>query len=243
MTIPEPGGRGDSTRAAAVPAAVPSAASAGLRVLIVDDHSIFRSGLRAELDADLTVLGEAATVDAAILSVIDLQPRVVLLDVHLPGGRGGGGAEVIREAASRAPHTLFLALSVSDAADDVVSVIRAGARGYITKSSSGAEVSEAARRVADGDAVFSPRLAGFVLDAFGAVAGETAETTEELDRLSARETEVMRLIARGYSYKEVASTLFIAAKTVETHVSAVLRKLQLSSRHELTAWALERKLL
>ncbi|WP_105035362.1 LuxR C-terminal-related transcriptional regulator [Cryobacterium aureum] len=221
----------------------PSAASAGLRVLIVDDHSIFRSGLRAELDADITVLGEAATVDEALARVIDLQPRVVLLDVHLPGGHGGGGAEVIREAAPRAPHTLFLALSVSDAADDVVSVIRAGARGYITKSASGAEVSEAARRVAEGDAVFSPRLAGFVLDAFGAVAGETAETTEELDRLSARETEVMRLIARGYSYKEVAGTLFIAAKTVETHVSAVLRKLQLSSRHELTAWALERKLL
>jgi len=218
-------------------------ASAGLRVLIVDDHSIFRSGLRAELGADISVLGEAATVDAAIIAVIELQPRVVLLDVHLPGGRGGGGAEVIREAAPRAQHTLFLALSVSDAADDVVSVIRAGARGYITKSASGAEVSEAARRVADGDAVFSPRLAGFVLDAFGAVAGETAETTEELDRLSARETEVMRLIARGYSYKEVGSTLFIAAKTVETHVSAVLRKLQLSSRHELTAWALERKLL
>jgi len=218
-------------------------AVARLGILIVDDHSIFRSGLRSDLDADLDVLGEAATVDSAIRQVIALQPRVVLLDVHLPGGRGGGGAEVIRESASQAENTLFLALSVSDAADDVVSVIRAGARGYITKSSSGAEVSDAARRVADGDAVFSPRLAGFVLDAFGAVAGETAETTEELDRLSTRETEVMRLIARGYSYKEVASTLFIAAKTVETHVSSVLRKLQLSSRHELTAWALERKLL
>ncbi|MBG6213986.1 MAG: response regulator transcription factor [Cryobacterium sp.] len=214
-----------------------------LAVLIVDDHSIFRSGLRAELDASLSVLGEAATVDEAIDLVTRLQPRVVLLDVHLPGGRGGGGAEVIREAATHAPHTLFLALSVSDAADDVVSVIRAGARGYITKSASGAEVSDAARRVAGGDAVFSPRLAGFVLDAFGAVAGETAQTDEELDRLSARETEVMRLIARGYSYKEVATTLFIATKTVETHVSNVLRKLQLSSRHELTAWALERKLL
>ena len=218
-------------------------AVARLGILIVDDHSIFRSGLRSDLDADLDVLGEAATVDSAIRQVIVLQPRVVLLDVHLPGGRGGGGAEVIRDSAAQAGNTLFLALSVSDAADDVVSVIRAGARGYITKSSSGAEVSDAARRVADGDAVFSPRLAGFVLDAFGAVAGETAETTEELDRLSTRETEVMRLIARGYSYKEVASTLFIAAKTVETHVSSVLRKLQLSSRHELTAWALERKLL
>jgi DNA-binding NarL/FixJ family response regulator len=167
----------------------------------------------------------------------------VLLDVHLPGGSGGGGAEVIRLAGPQAPGTVFLALSVSDAADDVVSVIRAGARGYITKSASGAEVSDAARRVAGGDAVFSPRLAGFVLDAFGAVAGETAATTDELDRLSAREQEVMRLIARGYAYKEVASALFISPKTVETHVSAVLRKLQLSSRHELTAWATARKLL
>lgn len=219
------------------------AASVALPVLIVDDHSIFRSGLRADLDADLEVLGEAASVDEAIDLVVALQPRVVLLDVHLPGGQGGGGAEVIRRSAPQAPQTLFLALSVSDAADDVVSVIRAGARGYITKSASGAEVSEAARRVADGDAVFSPKLAGFVLDAFGAVAGETADTLEELDRLSARETEVMRLIARGYSYKEVAGTLFISIKTVETHVSAVLRKLQLSSRHELTAWALARKLL
>lgn len=221
----------------------PTPPPAPLPVVIVDDHSIFRSGLRTELDAGIAVLGEAATVDEAIALVTQLQPRVVLLDVHLPGGRGGGGAEVIREAAPQAPHTLFLALSVSDAADDVVRVIRAGARGYITKSSSGAEVSDAARRVADGDAVFSPKLAGFVLDAFGAVSGETAETTDELDRLSAREQEVMRLIARGYTYKEVAGTLFISAKTVETHVSAVLRKLQLSSRHELTAWALERKLL
>ncbi|TFD54505.1 response regulator transcription factor [Cryobacterium frigoriphilum] len=220
-----------------------AAASAALTILIVDDHSIFRSGLRADLDAGLQVLGEAASVDEAITLVVALQPRVVLLDVHLPGGLGGGGAEVIRVAAPRAPHTLFLALSVSDAADDVVSVIRAGARGYITKSASGAEVSDAARRVDDGDAVFSPKLAGFVLDAFGAVAGETADTIDELDRLSARETEVMRLIARGYSYKEVAGSLFISIKTVETHVSAVLRKLQLSNRHELTAWALARKLL
>jgi len=214
-----------------------------LTIVIVDDHSIFRSGLRSELDPALLVLGEAATVDEAVAVVIATQPRVVLLDVHLPGGVGGGGAEVIRAAAPQAPGTLFLALSVSDAADDVVSVIRAGARGYITKSSSGAEVSDAARRVAGGDAVFSPRLAGFVLDAFGAVAGETASTSDELDRLSAREQEVMRLIARGYAYKEVATALFISPKTVETHVSAVLRKLQLSSRHELTAWATARKLL
>jgi DNA-binding NarL/FixJ family response regulator len=214
-----------------------------LTVVIVDDHSIFRSGLRSELDPSLRVLGEAASVDDAVAVVVDRQPRVVLLDVHLPGGTGGGGAEVIRLAGPRAPGTLFLALSVSDAADDVVSVIRAGARGYITKSSSGAEVSDAARRVAGGDAVFSPRLAGFVLDAFGAVAGETAATVDELDRLSVREQEVMRLIARGYAYKEVAGSLFISPKTVETHVSAVLRKLQLSSRHELTAWATARKLL
>jgi DNA-binding NarL/FixJ family response regulator len=221
----------------------PAEPASALPVVIVDDHSIFRSGLRAELDDGIRVLGEAATVDEAVALVAAEQPRVVLLDVHLPGGRGGGGAEVIQSAAPLAPRTLFLALSVSDAADDVVRVIRAGARGYITKSSSGAEVSDAARRVAEGDAVFSPRLAGFVLDAFGAVAGETAQSTDELDRLSAREQEVMRLIARGYAYKEVAGALFISTKTVETHVSAVLRKLQLSSRHELTAWALQRKLL
>ena len=214
-----------------------------LDVVIVDDHSIFRAGLKAELDPSLNVVGEAATVDEAIVMVSTLNPRVVLLDVHLPGGTGGGGAEVIRLSRDKAPNTLFLALSVSDAAEDVVRVIREGARGYITKSSSGAEVSQAAHRVADGDAVFSPRLAGFVLDAFGTAVGETAESHDELDRLSAREQEVMRLIARGYSYREVAGELFISIKTVETHVSAVLRKLQLSNRHELTAWALERRLL
>ncbi|HUG51841.1 MAG TPA: response regulator transcription factor [Terrimesophilobacter sp.] len=210
-------------------------------VLIVDDHSIFRSGLRADLDASIEVLGEAADVDAAVARIAELAPDVVLLDVHLPGGAGGGGAEVIRR--SSAAKTRFLARSVSDSAEDVVGVIRAGARGYITKVSSGAEVSTAVAKVAGGDAVFSPRLAGFVLDAFGAVAGEQAVTEDELDRLSAREREVMRLIARGYAYKEVAADLFISVKTVESHVSAVLRKLQLSSRHELTAWALERKLL
>ncbi|PRY65992.1 LuxR family two component transcriptional regulator [Glaciihabitans tibetensis] len=212
-------------------------------VLIVDDHSIFRSGLRADLDAGLTVLGEAATVDEAVALVDALRPEVVLLDVHLPGGSGGGGAEVLRRSAALLEHVRFLALSVSDSAEDVVGVIRAGARGYITKGSSGAEVSNAVLAVAGGDAVFSPRLAGFVLDAFGALAGEQAESTEELDRLSAREREVMRLIARGYSYKEVAAELYISIKTVESHVSAVLRKLQLSSRHELTAWATARKLL
>jgi len=212
-------------------------------LVIVDDHSIFRSGLRAELDPELTVLGEAGTVDEAIALIAAELPEVVLLDVHLPGAAGGGGAEVIRGSAGLLGTVRFLALSVSDSAEDVVGVIRAGARGYITKGSSGAEVSAAVAAVAAGDAVFSPRLAGFVLDAFGAVTGERADQPDELDRLSAREQEVMRLIARGFAYKEVASELFISVKTVETHVSAVLRKLQLSSRHELTAWAQQRKLL
>ncbi|MGV8885490.1 MAG: LuxR C-terminal-related transcriptional regulator [Microbacteriaceae bacterium] len=212
-------------------------------VIIVDDHSIFRSGLRADLDTSIEVVGEAATVDEAVALIASLVPEVVLLDVHLPGGAGGGGAEVLRSSAALQGRVRFLALSVSDSAEDVVGVIRAGARGYITKGSSGAEVSRAVAAVASGDAVFSPRLAGFVLDAFGAVTGEQAATDDELDRLSAREQEVMRLIARGFAYKEVAASLYISIKTVETHVSAVLRKLQLSSRHELTAWALERKLL
>jgi DNA-binding NarL/FixJ family response regulator len=212
-------------------------------VLIVDDHSIFRSGLRADLDESVEVLGEAADVDSAVARIAELRPEVVLLDVHLPGGAGGGGTEVVRRSAALLDVTRFLALSVSDSAEDVVGVIRAGARGYLTQGSSGAEVSRAVAAVSAGDAVFSPRLAGFVLDAFGAAAGEQAESSEELDRLSAREREVMRLIARGYAYKEVASELFISIKTVESHVSAVLRELQLSSRHELTAWALQRKLL
>ena len=213
-----------------------------MRVLLVDDHSIFRSGLRAELADAVEVVGEAATADEAVRMAHDLRPDVVLLDVHLPGS-DGGGAEVLRRCADLLGDVRFLALSVSDAAEDVVGVIRAGARGYITKTSSGAEVTRALASVAEGDAVFSPKLAGFVLDAFGAAQGEQAESNDELDRLSAREREVMRLIARGYAYKEVASELYISIKTVETHVSAVLRKLQLSSRHELTAWALERKLL
>jgi len=212
-------------------------------VIIVDDHSIFRSGLRADLDGSIEVLGEAASVDEAVALIAELRPDVVLLDVHLPGGAGGGGAEVLQRSSALLDSVRFLALSVSDSAEDVVGVIRAGARGYITKASSGAEVSRAAVAVAGGDAVFSPRLAGFVLDAFGAVAGEQAESSDELDRLSAREREVMRLIARGYAYKEVATELFISIKTVETHVSAVLRKLQLSSRYELTVWATARKLL
>ncbi|MET4003214.1 MULTISPECIES: LuxR C-terminal-related transcriptional regulator [Arthrobacter] len=211
-----------------------------ITVVIVDDHAIFRSGLKADLDRDILILAEAATVEEAIAAVTHHQPDVVLLDVHLPGGRGQGGREVIAGCTSLLAGTKFLALSVSDSAEDVVSVIRSGARGYVTKSISGAEISDAVRRVAGGDAVFSPRLAGFVLDAFG-----TAEVAveDELDKLSARELEVMRLIARGYSYKEVAKALFISIKTVESHVSAVLRKLQLSSRHELTRWAADRRLL
>jgi len=212
-----------------------------VRVVIVDDHTIFRSGLKADLDARMDVVGEAGTVEQAIAVIAETRPEVVLLDVHLPGGLGGGGREVIAGSPALLGTTSFLALSVSDAAEDVVSVIRAGARGYVTKTISGKEISDAVIRVADGDAVFSPRLAGFVLDAFGTAPADIAD--DELDKLSARELEVMRLIARGYSYKEVAKELFISIKTVETHVSAVLRKLQLSSRHELTKWAAERRLL
>ncbi|WP_422757228.1 LuxR C-terminal-related transcriptional regulator [Paenarthrobacter sp. C1] len=212
-----------------------------VRVVIVDDHTIFRSGLKADLDARMDVVGEAGTVEQAIAVIAETRPGVVLLDVHLPGGLGGGGREVIAGSSALLGTTSFLALSVSDAAEDVVSVIRAGARGYVTKTISGKEISDAVIRVADGDAVFSPRLAGFVLDAFGTAPADIAD--DELDKLSARELEVMRLIARGYSYKEVAKELFISVKTVETHVSAVLRKLQLSSRHELTKWAAERRLL
>jgi len=218
-----------------------SMAAESIDVVVVDDHAIFRSGLKADLDARINVVAEAATVESAVAAIRSASPQVVLLDVHLPGGSGGGGAEVIAGCADLLASTRFLALSVSDAAEDVVTVIRAGARGYVTKTISGAEISDAVVRVAGGDAVFSPRLAGFVLDAFGA--STTVSVDDELDRLSVREREVMRLIARGYSYKEVARELFISVKTVETHVSAVLRKLQLSSRHELTRWAAARRLL
>jgi DNA-binding NarL/FixJ family response regulator len=209
------------------------------RVVIVDDHRMFRTGVRAELGDAVEVVGEAADVEQAVNVVLATRPDVVLLDVHLPGGNG---AAVIRRCASEQPDTRFLALSVSDAAEDVIGVIRAGARGYVTKSITGPELAAAIRRVADGDAVFSPRLAGFVLDAFSGVA-DAPVVDEELDRLSQREREVLRLIARGYAYKEVAKELFISVKTVETHVSAVLRKLQLSNRHELTRWAADRRLI
>ena len=223
----------------------PAAAGSPLRVLVVDDHALIRSGVRSELTAhapDLDVIAEADDVEGAIAAVHALRPDVVLLDVHLPGGNGGGGAEVV-VSCHDVPETRFLALSVSDASDDVVAVIRAGARGYVTKAISTEDLAQAVRRVAAGDAAFSPRLAGFVLDAFGAGAGEVAVADSELDRLSVREREVMRLIARGYTYKECASELFISVKTVETHVSAVLRKLQLSNRNELTRWAVARRIV
>ena len=208
-------------------------------VVIVDDHAMFRAGVRAELAGRAQVLAEAEDVDTAVAAVLQHRPEVVLLDVHLPGG---GGVEVMRRAAPRCPETRFLALSVSDAAEDVIGTIRGGARGYVTKTITGPELVAAIDRVATGDAVFSPRLAGFVLDAFaGSI--EVAQVDEDLDRLTEREREVMRLIARGYAYKEVAKELFISIKTVETHMSSVLRKLQLSSRHELTRWATDRRLL
>ncbi len=208
-------------------------------VVIVDDHAMFRTGVRSELGTAVNVLAEAADVDQAVQAVISHQPEVVLLDVHLPGG---GGAEVMRRTTGKAGNTRFLALSVSDAAEDVIGTIRAGARGYVTKTITGPELVAAIERVAQGDAVFSPRLAGFVLDAFAGTI-EVAAVDEDLDRLTEREREVMRLIARGYSYKEVGAELFISIKTVETHMSSVLRKLQLSSRHELTRWASDRRLL
>jgi DNA-binding NarL/FixJ family response regulator len=216
-------------------------------VVVVDDHAMFRSGVRAELaqQPGIEVVAEAEDVDTAVAAVAAQQPDVVLLDVHLPGG---GGVEVMRRMPPRrnAPAVwsgpAYLALSVSDAAEDVIGTIRGGARGYVTKTITGPELAAAIERVAGGDAVFSPRLAGFVLDAFSGVI-EVAAVDEDLDRLTEREREVMRLIARGYSYKEVAKELFISIKTVETHMSSVLRKLQLSSRHELTRWASDRRLL
>jgi DNA-binding NarL/FixJ family response regulator len=212
------------------------------RVVIVDDHHLFRAGVRAEVGRELEVVGDAGSVESAVAVIYAEEPDVVLLDVHMPGG---GGVEVIERVSRELPNIRFLALSVSDAAEDVIAVIRAGARGYVTKTISTAELAEAVRRVADGDAVFSPRLAGFVLDAFAAdrpPAGARAED-RELDQLTPREREVLRHIARGYMYKEVAQRLGISSKTVEAHVSAVLRKLQLSSRHELSRWAVQRRLV
>ena len=210
------------------------------RVFLVDDHHLFRSGVRAELGDAVDVVGEASEVDAAVEMILERRPDVVLLDVHLPGG---GGRAVVARVAPMAPEVRFLALSVSDAADDVIGVIRAGARGYVTKTISGPELTSAIRRVADGDAVFSPRLAGFVLDAFGTAAGLPEGGDPEVDQLTAREQEVLRLIARGYAYKAAARELNIGARTVESHVSSVLRKLQLSNRHQLTRWATERRLI
>ncbi|MGH2990320.1 MAG: response regulator [Solirubrobacterales bacterium] len=208
-------------------------------VVIVDDHAIFRSGVQAELGDLVEVLGEAGTVTDAVSAIADHQPDVVLLDVHMPGG---GGVEVIREVLSARPDQRFLALSVSDAPEDVIAVVRAGARGYVTKTITGPELADAVRRVRDGDAVFSPRLAGFVLDAF-ADSLPPGEVDPELDQLTTREREVLRYIARGYLYKEIAHRLGISTKTVEAHVSSVLRKLQLSNRHELSRWAVARRLV
>ena len=226
-----------------------------IRVFVVDDHRLFLSGVQAELDpgeapddgrrkvaerigTEFSIVGSAGDVESAIPGIRASRPDVVLLDVHMPGG---GGWAVLEAVHRSAPEVRFLALSVSDAPEDVIAVIRAGARGYVTKSISPADLKNAIRRIRDGDAVFSPRLAGFVLDAFAGAAPEVAG--DELDQLTPREREVLRLIARGYAYKEVAKGLHISIKTVETHVSAVLRKLQLSSRHQLTRWATERRLV
>jgi DNA-binding NarL/FixJ family response regulator len=211
------------------------------RIAIVDDHQLFRSGVRAELEGLVEIVGDADGVDSAERLILDSSPDVVLLDVHMPDG---GGVEVIRRVAPKRPDTRFLALSVSDDAEDVIAVIRAGARGYVTKTISGEELADAVRRVHGGDAVFSPRLAGFVLDAFaGAPPAPASADDSDLDQLTPREREVLQHIARGYMYKEIALRLGISPKTVEAHVSAVLRKLQLSSRHELTRWAAERRLV
>ena len=215
------------------------------RVVLVDDHGLFRSGVRGELGKQVEVVGEADDVQPAIELIGSLEPDVVLLDVHLPSG---GGQDVVQAIKASHPEVRFLALSASDAPEDVIAVIRAGARGYVTKTISTAELADAIRRVAAGDAVFSHRLAGFVLDAFAAAgtAGPADAVKPsfdpELDQLTAREREVLRLIAQGYTYKEIARELYISVKTVESHVSSVLRKLQLSTRHQLTRWAAERRL-
>ncbi|MBV9143239.1 MAG: response regulator transcription factor [Pseudonocardiales bacterium] len=221
----------------------------GIRVFLVDDHALFRTGVRAELDragsaeaggSPVVVVGEGGSVEEAVTGIRHLRPDVVLLDVHLPDG---GGAEVLRRVRPDQSEVVFLALSVSDAAEDVIAVIRAGARGYVTKTISGAELVDAVRRVHAGEPVFSPRLAGFVLDAFAHRPGAASVGNPELDLLTPRERDVLRLLARGYAYKEIATELFISIKTVETHVSSVLRKTQLSNRYELSRWASDRRLV
>jgi DNA-binding NarL/FixJ family response regulator len=232
MTTPGPGAEDRSANG-----------GAGPRVFIVDDHGLFRSGVRSELGGKVEVIGEADDVQPAIEEIGRVRPDVVLLDVHLPGG---GGQLVITAIKPDHPDVRFLALSASDAPEDVIAVVRAGARGYVTKTISSTELVDAIHRVAAGDAVFSPRLAGFVLDAFAATPAEPdagrVSFDPELDQLTTREREVLRLIARGYTYREIAKELFISIKTVESHVSSVLRKLQLSTRHQLTRWAAERRL-
>jgi DNA-binding NarL/FixJ family response regulator len=208
------------------------------RVVLVDDHAMFRTGVRAELGGRVDVVGEAGTVPEAVSAIVEAQPDVVLLDVHMPEG---GGLAVLEAVSKQLPDVRFLALSVSDAAEDVIAVIRAGASGYVTKTISADDLADAITRVADGDAVFSPRLAGFVLDAFRD-APSVPSVDPEIDLLTPREREVLRLLARGYAYKEIASELFISIKTVETHASNVLRKLQLSNRHQLTRWAADRRI-
>lgn len=209
-----------------------------IKVFLVDDHEMILSGLRAELSGEFDLVGSAVDVDAAVKGILETKPDVVLLDVHLPGG---GGRTVLERVSAEEMNTKFLALSVSDAAEDVISVIRGGARGYVTKSISAVDLADAIRRVQDGDAVFSPRLAGFVIDAFR---GSTTEVNDdEIDQLTTREMDVLRHIARGFTYRQVAQKLNVSVKTVETHMSSVLRKLQLSSRHELAIWASNRKLI
>ena len=245
MTTAQPPGGGGTTGTGGTGTGGTGTGGRGgrVRVFLVDDHSMFRSGVRAELagagDSGVEVVGEAGGVGEAVAAIAKVRPEVVLLDVHMPDG---GGRAVLERVRAAQPDVLFLALSVSDAAEDVIGVIRAGARGYVTKTISGSDLAAAIRRVADGDAVFSPRLAGFVLDAFTRHPDSPVHDPE-LDQLTQREREVLRLLARGYAYKEIASQLFISVKTVETHVSSVLRKLQLSNRYELSRWATDRRLV
>jgi DNA-binding NarL/FixJ family response regulator len=207
------------------------------KVFLVDDHTLFRAGIRSEIADRLWIVGDAGDVDTAVAGILDTKPEVVLLDVHMPDG---GGRSVLAAVTEQLPDTQFLALSASDAAEDVIDIIRAGARGYVTKTVSADELVDAVRRVADGDAVFSPKLAGFVLDAFASI--PVADVDEDFAALTAREREVLQHVARGYTYREIAERLFISVKTVETHVSSVLRKLQLSNRHELSRWAADRNI-